>query len=409
MKRLESSLGRARRRIDELESLELQSSNIPNTILSLPEVYLADITKTRPGDAPLELPSRLEVSSAVDKYLKTMNSVLPLFNPEKLLRRIQTWFEHRIDQRDCITWAAINVVLALAHRQTPTDETTPSKSVAHFLNSAQSVLNVVIMSKASLLNVQVLVGMVTLFQATLNLKPAAMLIAVALRLAHELGLHARSNDPEHLDPAVRLEQDRVFWIAYILDRDISIRTRQPPVQCQADIGIELPCTEPLDEAGLVPGIDGCFRFNFLLARVKLAHIQGEVYEIMYSTRAQTMDSYERLENMARLRLMLDDWLSWVPPQFRPNAILQSSDSSLCRAFGILYSSHLACRTLVCQAHIMESAWLQRLQDFGRESAQGGVVVPIPLLPQGWKELVCESREYMRLFMSIEWKDPAFIW
>ena len=409
LERLELSLSQAQQRIGELEGLAPQSKNIAAAAVSnLPELYLGSFTKT--GDATLELPPLSEVFSAAETYLKTVNSVLPLFRPEALLHRIRAWFEYRIDQRDrTATWAALNVVLALARRHAPADETAPEKNVAYFLNNAQSVLNEVIMSKTDLLNVQVLVGMVMLFQATLDLKPAAILISVALRLAHELCLHTQSKDPEHLDPAMKLERARVFWIAYILDRDISMRTKQPPVQRQADIGIDWPSAEPQDEAGLVPGINGSPRFNFLLSRVKLAHIQSEIFEIMYSARAQTLDSFERLENMARLRRMLDDWSFDIPPQFCPSSILQVGEPGICRAFGILYSTHLACRTLVCQAHVMESAWLQRLQDFGRKSAERGAVVPVPALPQGWSELVHESREYMRLFMGIEWKDPAFIW
>lgn len=83
------------------------------------------------------------------------------------------------------------------------------------------------MGDAELLHVQVLIGMVILFQGTRDLKPATMLIAIALRLAHELGLHTRRS-VGYLDATQVLERDRVFWIAYILDRDISLRTNRPP-------------------------------------------------------------------------------------------------------------------------------------------------------------------------------------
>ena len=414
LERLESSLERTEQRIDKFESRGPQGRAVSSTpdllaLSTFPGLYFAGFSQPILDAAALELPPRLEVTFAVEKYLKTMNSVLPIFNPEKLRHRVQNWFENRIDHRDCATWAAINVVLALAHRHTSTDKTKPDRNVTHFLKNAQSVLHEVIMGKPDILNVQLLVGMVMLFQATLDLKPAAMLIALTLRLAHELGLHTQSCDGEYTNPAEKLERDRVFWIAYILDCDISMRTKQPPVQRHIDIDIDWPLAMPEDEAGLITGIDGSAGFNFFLSRVELARIQAEVYEVMFSTRAKSLNNYERLESMARLRYTLDNWMSGMPPQFLPNAILQIAEPHVCRAFAVLYASHLACRTWVCKAHIMESAWLQHLQVFGRVSTQSGTVVPVPPLPQGWDVLVSEAREYMRLFMSIEWKDPAFIW
>lgn len=376
---------------------------------SFPGLYLSGFSQTRLSPASLELPPQQEVTAAVETYLSTMNSVLPLFRPDKLRHRVQNWFENRVDHRDCSTWAAINVVMALTHRTTSPSETRPDRNVAHFLNNAQSVIHEVIMSEPDILNIQVLIGMVMLFQATLDLKPAAMLIALALRLAHEMGLHARGDDGEYFDPAERLERDRVFWIACILDSDISMRAKQPPVQRHADIDIEWPCAMPDDDAGLITAFDDSVKFNFFLSRAKLARIQAEVFEVMFSTRAKYLSSYERLEGMSRLRYMLDDWLSEIPPQFLPNAIMPVGEPNIRRAFAVLYSSHLACRTWVCKTHIMESAWLQHLQEFGRGSTQSRAMVPKPPLPQGWEGLITETRDFMRLFMSIEWKDPAFIW
>ncbi|KAF4968358.1 hypothetical protein FSARC_4304 [Fusarium sarcochroum] len=408
VQRLEASLGQAQQKIDELESrLSQQKEGLgaPDPISPFRE-YHVSLTEAWSHEVGLELPPRQKVLFAVDTYLKALNAVLPLFHPQRLLRCINGWYEHP-DRRDTSTWATVNVVLALAHRHIPIEETMPGNSTVYFLNNAQSALNEVIMGKSRLLDVQTLVGMVLLFQATLDLKPAATLIAVALRLAHELGLHTRSSS-EQLSSSEALERDRVFWIAYILDRDIAMRTNLPPVQRESDISIDWPPAAPTDEAGLVFTTDGSHSFNFFLSRVQLAHIQGEVYETMGSISPPTLDAYVRLENVARVHRMLDDWFARIPLQFRPNAIVQAGEMDLYRPFGVLYSTHLKCRSLICEVHVMESRWLQTLQGFSRKAAQEGVVTP-PNLPAGWQELVYESREYMRLFMHIEQKDPAFVW
>ncbi|KAH7139866.1 hypothetical protein B0J13DRAFT_586393 [Dactylonectria estremocensis] len=402
VERLESNLGRALKRIEELQSLVPKWDNTPDVLAAsahaadLHEDQVDLVQKELPG-ARMELPPLQEVLSATEAYLTTLNAVLPLFHPGRLLQSINNWYAHP-GRRERTTWAAINV------------EATLSESAAFYLHNAQTVLSEVIMGDADLLNVQILIGMVMLFQGTQDLKPATMLIAIALRLAHELGLHTRR--AEYLDPSQVLERDRVFWIAYLLDRDISLRTSQPPVQREADIDLEWPSAEPEDGAGNVADADGTFPFNFLRCRVRLAQIQGEVYDFMVATRAGTMDNYQRDENVVRLNHMLDDWISGIPSPFRPSSVLQAGQPNLCRSFAVLYSTHLACRTQVYRAHAMASRWMQSLQSFGRTVTQQGHIVPVPLPTpslQDWEKLVDETRWYMRLFWGVERRDQAFIW
>lgn len=412
MKQLEKNLSQALQEIGDLKGHVPQgtaaSPDKQAVIANLQEDDDINLLGQRFHDESLDLPPLQETLPAVEKYLATFNSVLPLFHPGKLLHSLKSWYDFPRGQRNCATWAAINVVLALAHRQVSPDQAmSPNKNTAHYLHKAQSVLTEVIMGKADLVNVQLLLGLVILFQGTRNLKPATMLIAVALRLAHELGLHTRRSS-ESLDPSTALERDRVFWMAYILDRDISMRTGQPPVQLETDIDLELPSFEPEDGAGLVFTADHSSSFNFFRARVQLARIQGKVYELMLSVTAKNLDSYQRGENMARLHYMLDNWATQIPPQFRPNAILGTCEPGSFRNLGILYATHLSCRTQVCRAHIMETQWLESLQDFGKKPMQQRIIEPV-LLPQGWQVFVTESREYMGLFMGIERKDPAFVW
>jgi hypothetical protein len=429
MKQLEENLSQALQKIDQLETegrhgVQRETATAPSQspiiiASSLQDSGQEDVFDFVDVSRSLDLPPLHEALPAVEKYLATLNSVMPLFHPGRLLQSLRICYAPLPSQSNCSTstWTAINVVLALAHScHIPSDQaTTPSRNAAaYYLNKAQSVLTEVIMGEADIVNVQVLLGLAMLFQGTRNWKPAATLSAIALRLAHELGLHARrSSSSENLSASDMLERDRVFWIAYIIDRDISMRTGQPPVQLETDMDVELPAAEPEDGAGLVFAAadnSSSLSFNFFRARVQLAAIQGRVYESMYSVPAQSLTVAHRNANLATLRNMLDDWVSQIPPQFRPNAILQTCDPDLLRSFGILYSTHLSCRALVCRAHAMETPWLQSLQDFGGQSLQQRrVIEPVLLLPQGWSALVTESREYMRLFMGIGRKDPAFIW
>lgn len=403
---LEANLSRATQRIHELEARD----NIMDPTFDLPSAYdiqAADFNvEMRYCKVPLELPPQHEVMSAAQRYIAGFNSAIPLFNPDRLLRVIDRWYASS-NQRDCTTWAAINTMLALVYRQTPPEEATPSRNTAKYTNNAQSVLANVVMGETTLLSVQVLVGMSLLFQGVQDLKPATMLISMALRLVHQLGLHTRKSS-EHLNSDLALERYRVFWIAYILDRDISMRTKQPPIQREMDIDLEWPSADPQDGAGLFVSADSTSSFNFFLSRVQLAQIQGEIYDAMYSTKSRSLSTQEKIEKAAGLRYRLDDWFSLVPQQFRPEVVLRMGEVHLSRCSAVLFATHLSCRMSICQVHIMETRWLQTLQDFGREAVRGEVVSPAPS-PLGWHELVKECREYMKLFAGILQKDPAFIW
>ncbi|KAK9419940.1 putative Zn(2)-C6 fungal-type domain-containing protein [Seiridium unicorne] len=180
---LEASLNQALQKIHELESKDeaIAATFGPSSSSGI-QADLSNLEKTQSHNGFLELPPLHEVLSATQNYLATFNSVIPLFNPDKLLRTVNQWYASE-NQGDYTTWAAINTVLALAHREVPSGEATSSKNAAKYIRNAQSVLADVVMGDAKLLTVQVLVGMTMIFQGVQDLKPAAMLIAIALRLA----------------------------------------------------------------------------------------------------------------------------------------------------------------------------------------------------------------------------------
>ncbi|KAH8657206.1 fungal-specific transcription factor domain-containing protein [Tricladium varicosporioides] len=409
---LETRLGQALESIRKLESLVTELSVSP---VSLSQVrnFPKDNTglfETR-NHTSMELPPLPEVLPAVEKYLRTCNSVLPLFHSGTLLRSVHNWYRYP-EQRDCVSWAAINVVLALAHRGSNPTDVFSTKTTAEYLNKAQSVLTEMMMRSASLINVQVLAGLVMLYQGAQDMGPPTMLVAIALRLAHGLGLQNRRNS-EHLDASVALQRSHVFWIIYILDRDISMRIKQAPLQQDTDIDLDLPPEEPdEDNTGFVISVDGRFRLNFFRARVQLARIQGSLYDCLYSVAAQTSRSETRADNMTRIRHMLDDWSSHMPQSFSPGDLSRDCPPEMLRYFGILYGTRLSCLSLVSLAHSWDARWMEKLQEYGCRAALGDAEMPVPLpapLPEGWETLVKESREFIKLFMSIEEKDGAFVW
>jgi hypothetical protein len=54
---------------------------------------------------------------------------------------------------------------------------------------------------------------------TPNPQPSFFLVAAAIRLSHSLGLHKKAQMFAGMDPGEMEQRKRVFWIAYMLDKE----------------------------------------------------------------------------------------------------------------------------------------------------------------------------------------------
>lgn len=367
----------------------------------------------------MELPSEGFVRQLVDTYLASINCVFPLFDPEQLGRTIDQWYEIP-SQRSRITFAVVNVVMAIAQyhgsSQVGFGHTDVSVgSVQDCLSKAQSALTEILMGDVELANLQVLLGLVMIFQSTSDIKPAVFLLSTALRLAQVLGIHRSDSEfYRNSTPREALQRKRVFWIAYILDRDIAIRIRQVPIQQDSDISIELPPEQPdADFAGFVdPYGDHQHGFNIFRAQAELSQIQGHIYESLFSVRSQQLSAGEKAASRQSIRLSIKEWKGRIPATLGAEALSQTQGllSYIPRVFCRLYGSVITCLGLLCEVHSMDFRWIDQLRSHARSLTVGlGETSLPPPQPQGWNALVNMCREFMPLFTSIQNKGPAFIW
>lgn len=132
-----------------------------------------------------------DILPLIQSYFAKSNRVMPLFIEDKFISMLQKWHTDA-DQRTCAAWAAINVTMAFslwndASRKSPSDDL----SMGQCVQNAQSVLNNLVTRDQDLLGIQVVLGLVMLFQPGPNIRPALVLIAIAVKMAHRLRLHTR--------------------------------------------------------------------------------------------------------------------------------------------------------------------------------------------------------------------------
>jgi hypothetical protein len=373
----------------------------PDAIATMMPLKMTRTENDNDHPKSMVLPPFEQVLPIVQIYLQDFNSVLPLFHADTLLQLVHGCYSVEPGDRDPVAWAAIHVVLALARRHNVVASHDILSSAA-CLSRVESVLSIVVLGDIKLLNIQVLVSMVMLLQASQDSKPALVLIATTMRLAHAIGLHDQAYSA-HLSSLDARQRACVFWLAYILDKDLSMRSKQPSIQIDDDINLDMPSPNVLqyeedmsqinntyDSMGVISTADGIVRMNYFTARIQLAAVEGGVYDYIYSTRSRKRSPEERSRALQSVAYALEQWKASIPTEFNASACPERVAPGVLHFLGTLHSTSLACTTLINQAHAWDVEWIASIRRYGRQ----GIA---PLLPPKWEVLVGEARGIMVLF------------
>ncbi|KAF4467260.1 fungal specific transcription factor [Fusarium albosuccineum] len=251
-------------------------------------------------DSFMTLPALDEIMPRVELFFQQINPFVPLFDEKSFFRILMDWYTAPAHDRNQTgsqraVFAAINVVLALAHRmpQTAPQETTftkddPERGAAESAASHRS----------------------------------------AVQLCCRLFLNDREENAKHT-VELKFQRERVFWITYVLDRDISMRYHTSPLLPEGDIDVDLPDDQPISEAFICsPMSHDVVQFSYFKARIQLAIIQGELYKRIYSNSAtpQKLTSEQRRARMFELGTQLETWRRSIPEPLQAEGLVTSSYS-----------------------------------------------------------------------------------
>lgn len=280
--------------------------------LSLTTMDPSPTGKTR-GPLFHELPTKPAALELVKDSFRSFYRFFPLFDEQEFLQQFRNHYTGACPS-DPSWWACINVVLSLAHRfraMRTGDPTYENAQSSGYIHNALAVVSELNMLHQSLPAVQALVGIAIALQASPNPHAASVLIAAAMRLAQAMGLHRKTEKPGLTEAQIE-QRRRVFWIAYFLDKDISLRMGQPFAQDDEDMDTELP-TGTRFELSLCS--DGPRTINFFNSRIGLAVIQGQIYKRLYSVQATRQSAAQKAAVAQELMRILSYWKSGVPVDF----------------------------------------------------------------------------------------------
>ncbi|KAI5860794.1 hypothetical protein GGS23DRAFT_606578 [Durotheca rogersii] len=304
-------------------------------------------------------------------------------------------------------WAAINIVVAIGYRIRTTENADitvafDNEKVLRCIDNARSVLEELVTREEDTLGIQVLLGLVILFQADTDQKPSSMLIGTAVRLAHRLQLHAKSS-LSNFAPDVARHRSNIFWLCYSLDKDVSLRTKVPSVQQDEDIDLDLPGAAPEDDGAYFKGVDGRSQFHYLRARVQLASLEGKTYDWLISNRSAKLSLEARQEKLLLLSRLLVQWRQTIPESLQPDRMADNLEKAPLIHMTYLYHTYMLCLIHANGLYSVDSSWIRWISRSSRAmfhdfDAQENVSMKHhqPLLPHAWEACVQVSRACLKM-------------
>ncbi|TDZ74189.1 Fusaridione A cluster transcription factor fsdR [Colletotrichum trifolii] len=325
-----------------------------------PEVF-NDLFR-RPVFRPL--PPKHEALSLLKDYFENFNCMFPLFHQPTFMHLVERQYSDD-PYEGTGWWASLNCALAFAHRLRVMSNLVPQEEDEKawgYMKNALGTFAELTMRNTDLLSVQALLGMALFMQGTPNPQPTFVLIATAIRLSHSIGLHKKGTG-FNLNPIEIEQRKRVFWIAYMLDKDLCLRAGRPPAQDDDDMNVELPDADPEDNIGNIPLADGRGKMNLFRVICEFATIESKVYSRLYSTKATKQSSGELLNTIGELDQELEEWKDSIPIDFRPEHEIQASHTPLILHVVMLHLTYYNCLTTIHRMSVHHGYWTSRLSNY----------------------------------------------
>ncbi|KAL2043161.1 hypothetical protein N7G274_004221 [Stereocaulon virgatum] len=355
-----------------------------------------------------QLPSRDETHSLLKDYFENFNCMFPLFHEPTFMHLVNRHFS-RTPYEGSGWWASLNVALAIAHRLRVMSNLVPQqedKKAWGFLKNAMGVLTELTMRNTDLLSVQALLGMALFLLGTPNPQPSFFLVAAAIRLANSIGLHKRGSGFS-LNPVEIEQRKRVFWIAYLVDKDICLRSGRPPAQDDDDMNVDLPTENPIDNIGNIPLADGKGKANLFRFMCTFATIESKVYKQLYSTKASRQSDGALLNTIGELDRELEEWKDSIPLDFRPEHEIKASHTPLILHVVVLHFAYYNCLTTIHRMSVHHGYWTSRLSNFAIQGLNAR-----PLNPRVFSSAalcVQAARASIHLIRYIPQGDYSCVW
>ncbi|KAJ5200918.1 hypothetical protein N7449_005721 [Penicillium cf. viridicatum] len=355
---------------------------------------------------PYELPDWRTVQVYFHAYnsSKAMQRIFPIIDRDLFEETLNKAYSQsksilkygQASARVCVI-AFLAFVSRLPHVKTIVNATTTTTPVDYDLlaTKAQFFMPQVLQEPASLDAAQAITTL-TLFElSTGNMRATNYYAAIAARLIFMLGGNLYSGHPTATD--ARSQQNHaqlrnLFWICYTIDKDLSLRTGQPPTITDENCELTLPPGYHdrafLDVDDEAPWCGPVFPFD-----LRLSLIKSRAHRELYSVSCLQKSDAELLKSIRELDDALEEWRLSVPPKWRPTMSFSSetSDPNMGMNTVMLRLNYHLCMTIIHQASGRCKAWMQ-----GQSGMMDGVSSSMALSVEASRSSLCylEAAEHV---------------
>ncbi|KAJ5554745.1 C6 transcription factor [Penicillium sp. DV-2018c] len=330
--------------------------------------------------AIFELPEWETLQTYIKAYKssKVMRRIFPVIDPELFdvtVNRAYAPSSLPFEHGQASAKACVIAFLTFVSRLSAVNEVI-QKSTIHIppldhdllVAKAQFLLPQVMQEPAGLDTAQA-ITMLTLFElGSGNMRATNYYAAIAARLIFMLGGHLASGQAFLTNDHSQQKQQQLrnlFWICYTIDKDLALRTGQPPTITDENCDLTLP-PGYLDRAFLdvedeeAPWLGPVFPFD-----LRLSIIKARAHRELYSVSSLRKSDAELLRSIRELDDWLEEWRLSVPPKWRPTMSFSSetSDPNMAMHTVMLRLNYHLCMTIIHQASGRCKSW----------QAQGGLM------------------------------------
>ncbi|KAJ4328872.1 hypothetical protein N0V84_000660 [Fusarium piperis] len=351
----------------------------------------------------LELPSLSDILPVVDNYFKKFNRLMPLFDETTFMRMLLDWHSSP-NKRSMVPWAAVNIVMAINYRVLE-GRYMDDPPLAQCVRNIRSVMTELMAPGQDLMGVQVLLAMAIFYQGSADFQLAIVLMGSVVRLAQSLRLHSRLAS-QGVSKAEALLRCRVFWIAYIYDRELALRCKSPYYQLDTETDLDLPPLDPEDGLGVITSDTDSVQLNFLRARVQLAFIQGKTNDLIYSQKGRKLTHEQRSNNIIRIEERMTAWLKSIPKELQTAEGIKQRLSPMPMLLMLnMFYRHFECLIQLHSIFSFDDVWIDRVNSYlspavieVKDDEPDGELVRASLapLPPGWTGCVGGARLCLEL-------------
>ncbi|KAL3462394.1 fungal-specific transcription factor domain-containing protein [Aspergillus heterothallicus] len=286
----------------------------------------------------VELPPRKVLQSYLDVYESpVVRALFPVIHPSLFTETIQLAYSAaesesldetaHADSRACI-YALLVLLSGLDYVETCCNlPKPPSIPRDAYFQEAQRLLPMIIRDGFNLDALQATVILAVVGVMTGELQIASHYVSIASRSIIAVGIHTMGNPSQNSqagslashDAPIKSHLRNLFWVCYVMDKDVSLRTGQPHCLRDEDCNLQLPCgysNHLHSRMAYFPARDIPDGPLFPL-ELRISQIKSRIFTSLYSYQGMQKSDAELIRAIRELDDELESWRLSLPMELRP--------------------------------------------------------------------------------------------